>query len=49
LNFVGGPKMQSKKLSTTLVKIKTTKSDSEVHFQEANEMTKVVTIFLTSM
>jgi hypothetical protein len=49
--------MQSKKLSTTLEKIRTTESDNEihfeeanneVHFEEANKMTKAVTNFLTS-
>jgi len=40
--------MQSKKLSTTLEKIRTTESDNEVHLQEANKMTKAVIDFLTS-
>jgi hypothetical protein len=48
LNFVGGPEMQSKELSTTVRKIRIAEGNNDDHFREANEMTKAVTNFLKS-
>jgi hypothetical protein len=48
LNFVGGPEMQSKELSTTFEKVRIAEGNIDDHFREANEIAEAVTNFLKS-